>query len=313
MNLRDLEYLVSVYQHKHFGKAADACFVSQPTLSGQLKKLQEELQIELIEKSNRRVVFTEAGEQIVRQAEEVLRQSKDLELMAQSLKDPLAGRLVMGAIPTVGPYFYPLILRAWRNAFPNVEFELHELKTEEIIQKLLNAEIDLGILALPLDVSQLTEKVIYEEAFCVAAPRNLDSENSDKIDSTWLDDKNLMLLSEGHCFRDQALQYCALGSQRKKTNFNATSLETLRSMVSLGEGVTLVPELTANQWLESRTSEDIKFLDFTGPTPVRQVGFIYRKGTRQEHLFTELAQVAGDEINQRIKERSSKSVIPVNP
>lgn len=309
MNIRDLEYLVAVHQHKHFGKAAEACFVSQPTLSGQLKKLQEELDIELIEKSNRKVIFTEAGEIIVSQARQVLDATQELYRTAQNLKDPLAGKLVVGAIPTVGPYFYPLVLRVWREKFPRVEFILKELKTEEIIEQLLKAEIDLGILALPLKVSQLSEIVIYEEAFCVAMSTQEPGAPKKRVSPAWLQNKDLMLLSEGHCFRDQALQYCSLTPTQTQANFTATSLETLRSMVSLGEGVTLVPELTALQWGEGQAQDGIRYVDFEGSTPVRQVGFIYRKGTRQEQLFESLSMEAKKSIQKKIKRRRNKSVI----
>ena len=309
MNLRDLEYLVAMHQLKHFGKAAESCFVSQPTLSGQLKKLQEELGLELIEKSNRKVVFTEAGEKMVVQAELVLKQTKELELVAQSLKDPLAGRLIMGAIPTVGPYFYPLVLKIWREKFPRVEFELHELKTEEIVRKLQSGEIDLGILALPLDISQLKEIPLYEESFQLAI--HADQPIPKRIQPEWIEDKNLMLLTDGHCFRDQALQYCSINNSQLKSRFQATSLETLRSMVALGEGLTLVPELTGKQWSGTAMDQDIRYVDFETPTPVRQVGFIYRKGTRQEDLFEALGKVASKKVKSTLKSRKLKKVIPV--
>lgn len=309
MNLRDLQYLVSLHTFKHFGKAAESCFVSQPTLSGQLKKLQEELGLELIEKSNRKVVFTEAGDQIVKQAELVLNQLKELEVAAQGLKDPMAGQLVIGAIPTIGPYLYPLILSAWKEKFPSVEYELHELKTEEIVTQLQSGQIDLGVLALPLNLSQLKEIPLYEEAFLLAV--HAEQPIPQMVKPEWVEGQNLMLLTEGHCFRDQALEYCSINNSPIKSRFQATSLETLRSMVALGEGCTLVPELTAKQWSDNASVKEIRYVDFDTPTPVRQVGFLFRKGTRQQELFDALGKVVSDQVASCLRDRESKKLMRV--
>ncbi|MDH5259109.1 MAG: LysR substrate-binding domain-containing protein, partial [Gammaproteobacteria bacterium] len=199
MNLRELEYLIAIDEERHFNKAAERCFVSQPTLSGQLKKLEDELGVLLVERSNRQVKMTEVGSAVAAQARRVLAETRILKETARSYHDPMTGELHIGLIPTVAPYLLPLMMPALKKQCPKLKLWLHEYQTKILLEKLQNAELDLLILALPVETDQFEELDIFKESFWLAAPRDEKLAQKKKIDLMELKEHEMLLLEEGHC------------------------------------------------------------------------------------------------------------------
>ncbi len=275
LKLKDLRYLVALADARHFGRAAEASFVSQPTLSTQLKKLEESLGIQLIERNPKQVTLTEAGEQIVARARRILEASDEVVTLARSHRDPLAGKLRLAVLPTIGPYLLPRITRDIRKALPRLELRLYEFQTAVILEKLHAAAIDVGILALPVPMDGLDSRTLYAEPFTVAMPdqHRLAKRSSIRVED--LKDETLLLLDDGHCLRDQALEVCSRVGLQEKQDFRATSLETLRQMVATGAGITLLPEL-ASQGAYGK-AQGVVVRPFAKPVPSRKIGAIWRK------------------------------------
>jgi LysR family hydrogen peroxide-inducible transcriptional activator len=292
IKLKDLRYLVAVADTRHFGRAAEKCFVSQPTLSAQLKKLEDYLGVQLIERQPKNVTLTEAGEQIVARARRMLEASEEVVTLARSHRDPLAGRLRLALLPTIGPYLLPRVSQPIRKSLPRLELRLYEYQTAQMLEKLEAGEIDLGILALPVDVEGFETRELYTEPFTVAVP---DQHRLAKKDSVRLDDLNgetLLLLEDGHCLRDQALEVCSRVDLHEKQDFRATSLETLRQMVATGAGVTLLPELASRGAYGNARGVVIR--PFTRPAPVRHVGGVWRKTSARRPAIDALCKVIAD-------------------
>ncbi|MBV9249064.1 MAG: LysR family transcriptional regulator [Acetobacteraceae bacterium] len=275
IKLKDLRYLVAVADARHFGRAAEKCFVSQPTLSAQLKKLEDYLGVQLIERQPKNVTLTEAGEQIVARARRMLEASEEVVTLARAHRDPLAGRLRLGLLPTIGPYLLPRVAQPIRKALPRLELRLYEYQTAQMLEKLEVCDLDLGILALPIDVEGLETRELFSEAFTVAVPdqHRLAKRDSVRVDD--LDGETLLLLEDGHCLRDQALEVCSRVGTQEKQDFRATSLETLRQMVATGAGITLLPELAGKGAYGNARGVVIR--PFTRPAPARHVGAVWRK------------------------------------
>ena len=215
MNLRDLRYLVAVAEHRHFGRAAEACFVSQPTLSTQLKKLEETLGVTLIERTNRQVMLTPAGEVIVRQAQVVLREVNTLTALAEQFNDPMGGELRLGIIPTLAPYLLPKIIRPLSEAFPKLHLQLTEAQTATILRMLKQGELDVILLALPLGEENVVEAEIFREPFLFAVGDAHPKAGAKSVSADALDGEQLLLLEDGHCLRDQALALCGKAGARE--------------------------------------------------------------------------------------------------
>jgi LysR family transcriptional regulator, hydrogen peroxide-inducible genes activator len=275
LKLKDLRYLVAVADARHFGRAAEKCFVSQPTLSAQLKKLEDYLGVQLIERQPKRVTLTEAGEQIVARARRILEASDEVVTLARGHRDPLAGRLRLALLPTIGPYLLPHVAPLIRKQLPRLELLLFEHQTAPMLEKLHAGEVDLGILALPVELDGLEAKELYDEPFNVAMPENHRLAKRPSIKTDDLKDETLLLLEDGHCLRDQALEVCSRVNVHEKQNFRATSLETLRQMVATGAGVTLLPELAGKGAYGAARGVVIK--PFTRPAPIRRIGGVWRK------------------------------------
>jgi LysR family hydrogen peroxide-inducible transcriptional activator len=242
LSLRDLEYVVAVADETHFGRAAERCNVSQPTLSVQIRKLETTLGLALFERSNRRVLLTEAGHAIVRQSRIVLGEAQRLLAMASEGRgSPLTGRLVLAAIQTLGPYYFPLVLRRLRAEFPMLSLALSEARTAEILEGLRDGRIDAALVSLPIPSSGLTVSPLFEEPFLLACPADHGLARG-VLDAGRIAGPDLLLLDEGNCLRDQTIAACGAGPA---TGRHATSLETLRSMVAAGAGYTLLPALAA--------------------------------------------------------------------
>ncbi len=287
MKLRDLEYLVALAEEGHFAHAAERCFVSQPTLSGQLKKLEEELGVLLVERTSRQVVMTEAGRAVTVQARRVLAEAREIKGIAESFHDPMAGALQIGLIPTVAPYLLPLIMPRLRQAYPNLKLWLHEQQTHVLMERLRNAELDLLILALPVPSHDFVEVDLFREPFQLAVPASdpLSQQASAQLGD--LNEREVMLLEEGHCLREHALDVCFRAGASEYGAFHATSLETLRHMVGEGMGITLMPELAVPR--HTAKNDAVRYLPFTGPVPSRRIGMLYRSGSYREETFSRIA------------------------
>lgn len=291
MNLRDLKYLVAVAEHKHFGRAAEACFVSQPTLSTQLKKLEEELGVTLIERSHRQVMLTPVGEDIVARAQQVLRDVNELVHTAEEYSDPFGGDFRLGVIPTVAPYLLPKILGPMRKAFPKLKIQLTEAQTAVISRMLRDGDLDAVILALPLEEDSVVERELYREPFYFAASKDHPKARGKSVSIDDLDNEEVLLLEDGHCLRDQALEVCKSHNAVENTNFRATSLETLRQMVAANVGITLMPELA----VPARPGS-VRYLPFRGNPPYRIIGLCWRQSSTRAALLEQLADVLSDAV-----------------
>jgi LysR family hydrogen peroxide-inducible transcriptional activator len=277
MNLRDLRYLVALADERHFGRAAERCFVSQPTLSAQIRKLEEYLGVSLVERQPRRVKLTEAGEKIVERARRALQEADAIVEVAKTDRDPLAGHLKLALIPTVGPYLLPQVAGPLRRALPRLKLMLYEYQTAPLLEKLRAGEIDLGIIALPMPTEGLESTTLYDEPFTLAVPAAHPLAGRDKVKLEDLKDETLLLLEDGHCLRDHALSVCSRVRVNQEQDYRATSLETLRQMVAAGHGVTLLPELAAQAPVG--TARGLRIKPFARPAPVRTIGAVWRKST----------------------------------
>ena len=276
MNLRDLKYLVALADHQHFGKAAAASFVSQPTLSTQIKKLEDELGVTLVERAPGNVMLTPIGREIVARARNVLGEVDGLVTLAKRSQDPEAGEIHLGIFPTLGPYLLPHIIPALHAEFPRIEWFLVEEKTDALLQKVRDGKLDAALLALPIDGEQWTIEPLFREEFLLATPRSkpLQLDHDLRLDD--LRDKTLFLLDEGHCLRDQALAVCQLAGAREQQDFRATSLETLRQMVGTGLGVTLLPKLAT---LPPASVDELTLTPFASDPPFREIAMIWRSSS----------------------------------
>ncbi len=295
MNLRELEYLVAVDEECHFNRAAERCFVSQPTLSGQLKKLEQELGVMLIERNTRKVSMTDAGTAVARQARKILKEVKAIKEITQSFDDPMAGELQVGLIPTIAPYLLPEIIPELNKNFPQLTLWLHEHLTAILLEKLKNADLDLLILALPVDTDEFSEIDLFKEAFWLAVPTYKTLSRKNIIKMRDLNEQEMLLLEEGHCLRGQALDVCFTAGATENKAFRATSLETLRYMVSEGIGMTLLPELAVPK--KRHPSDTINYIPFSEPKPTRRIGMLYRKGSYREETYQKIAQVIKEKLS----------------
>ncbi|HVO49316.1 MAG TPA: LysR substrate-binding domain-containing protein [Steroidobacteraceae bacterium] len=289
IKLKDLRYLVAVADSRHFGRAAERCFVSQPTLSAQLKKLEDYLGVQLIERHPKNVTLTEAGEQIVARARRILEASEEVVTLARAHRDPLAGRLRLALLPTIGPYLLPRVSQAIRKGLPRLELRLYEYQTTQMLEKLESGEVDVGILALPVELEGLEARELFTEPFTVAVPEQHRLAKRDSVRVDDLKGETLLLLEDGHCLRDQALEVCSRIGLHEKQDFRATSLETLRQMVATGAGVTLLPELASKGAYGNARGVSIR--PFARPAPVRHVGAVWRKTTARRPAIDALCDL----------------------
>ncbi len=288
LKLKDLRYLVAVADTRHFGRAAERSFVSQPTLSAQLKKLEDYLGVQLIERAPKRVSLTAAGEEIVERARRILEASDDIVEIAKGHSDPLAGRLRLALLPTIGPYLLPNVAARLRKALPRLELMLYEYQTDPMLEKLHSGEIDVGVLALPVPLDGLDVYELYEEPFTVAMPADHRLASRAHIKVEDLDHETLLLLEDGHCLRDQALDICSGTGVQEKQDFRATSLETLRQMVAAGVGITLLPELAGRGAYGNARGVAIR--PFAKPVPKRTIGAVWRKSSARRAAILALAK-----------------------
>ncbi|WP_194090352.1 DNA-binding transcriptional regulator OxyR [Vibrio hibernica] len=294
MNIRDFEYLVALAEHKHFRKAAEACFVSQPTLSGQIRKLEDELGTSLLERSSRRVLFTDSGLQLVAQAKRILSEVKTFTDMANLQGKEMSGPLHIGFIPTVGPYLLPKIILPLKQAFPDLELFLHEAQTNQLIRQLEEGRLDCLILASVAETEPFIELDIFEEPLTLAVPETHEWAKLDQVDLQQLSGRTVLSLGDGHCLRDQALGFCFAAGARDDDRFKATSLETLRNMVAAGGGITLLPQLAIPI---EKVKDGVCYLPAVNPTPSRKLVLVYRPGSPLKKRFQQLATFISQQIS----------------
>ncbi len=278
MNLRDLKYIIAVAETRHFGRAAERCFVSQPTLSGQIKKLEEELGVTLFERTNRSVEVTPIGQTILAHARQLLEQADAIEQAARAQQDPLAGPLRLGAIPTLSPYLMPLILMPLRQQYPQLKLVLFEELTETLVLRLRHHDLDAALLATPEDDVELTGCPLFEEPFWLAHPRGHALANKDPITHQDLEDIDLLLLADGHCLSHQVMEVCRLAErprQGEMADLRASSLETVLQLVGAGFGCTLVPALATRNGLMDDHAITVRRLDL--PDAYRRISLVFRR------------------------------------
>jgi LysR family hydrogen peroxide-inducible transcriptional activator len=299
MNLRDLRYLVALADERHFGKAAERCFVSQPTLSAQIRKLEEYLGVVLVERQPKRVKLTETGEKIVERARRTLQEADAIVEIARTDRDPLSGALRLALIPTVGPYLLPHVVGPLRKAVPRLKLMLYEYQTAPLLEKLRAGELDCGIIALPMPTEGLQTEVLFDEPFTLAVPANHPLADRDRVRLEDIKDETLLLLEDGHCLRDHALSVCSRIRLNHEQDYRATSLETLRQMVAAGHGITLLPELAAATPVG--TARGLRIKTFTRPAPVRTIGAVWRKSTTRGKAIDAVTAAIRTAIKEELK------------
>jgi LysR family hydrogen peroxide-inducible transcriptional activator len=291
MNLRDLRYLVALGEHKHFGRAADASFVSQPTLSAQIKKLESSLGVQLIERTTRGALLTRVGELVAERARAVLLEVQAMKDLARAEQEPEGGKLLLGVFPTLAPYFLPHVVPQIRSRFPKLELYLVEEKTDLLLEQLDRGELDAVVVAEPVLHDNFSHRHLFDEPFVYATPRHL-AGNRRTLDAEHLKDHQLLLLADGHCLRQHALAVCDRVGAQEDQGFRATSLETLRQMVAAGVGSTLLPILAVKPPVAM--NPEIAVQRFTGKTPKRSLGLYWRKSSARGLFFESLSRVLAD-------------------
>jgi len=290
MNLRDLKYLVALADHRHFGRAAAACFVSQPTLSTQIKKLEDELGVPLVERAPRKVMLTPAGREAASRARGIVAEVEQMKEAARRSQDPEAGTVRLGIFPTLGPYLLPHVVPRIRERFPQLELLLIEEKSDQLLRQLREGRLDAAVLALPLHDDQLHTEFLFEEPFVLAVPGNHALSKRTSLTLDELSEQRLLLLEDGHCLRDQALDVCHLAGALEKSEFQATSLETLRQMVAANVGVTLLPLLAVKPPVAR--SENVQLIGFDAERPPsRRIGMVWRRSSAMNDFLERLAQL----------------------
>ncbi len=303
MNLRDLKYLQAVAERQHFGKAAEACHVSQPTLSGQVRKLEEFLGVTLFERTNKTVSITPVGEAILKHARLALEQIELIEGIAQAHRDPLAGPLNLGAIPTISPYLMPLILRPLKTQYPQLHLNLSEEITTSLQEHIKNHELDMALIATPVGDPELTTLPLFDEPFWLAMPRDHALYNEDVIQRKQLYELPLLLLADGHCLAQQVMDVCNIKDRRTSDtigDLRASSLQTILQMVSAGFGCTLVPALAIGGSWTTDTGVVIRSLEQI-PEAHRRISLVYRKSFPRMRVIEELAGLIKENLPNTVK------------
>jgi LysR family hydrogen peroxide-inducible transcriptional activator len=281
ISLRQLRYFEALAQHRHYGRAADACAISQPALSLQMKALEDALAAPLVERSARQVRLTRLGEAFAIRARDILRSVDELEDLARSHTNPLAGRFRIGVIPTVAPYLLPAVIKELSRKYPGLDLHPREAVTQKLIDDLVEARLDAAILALPVSEPALSEIPLFDEEFLLVRPGEDAGKPAPRPEA--LRDMRLLLLEEGHCFRDQALSYCQLSPTVARDMMEGSSLSTLVQMVGAGIGVTLIPEMAVT--IETRSAA-VSVTRLPSPHPQRKIGMVWRKANPiAEHLI----------------------------
>ena len=288
MNLRALQYFVKLADLRHFSNAANACFVSQPTLSTQIRKLEDELGVQLVERAPKNIMLTPVGAEVAERARLVLRDIEQIRAAARSVGDPANGKLRLGLFPTLAPYLLPHVVPVIRKSYPELSLHLAEEKTEDILRMLHQGELDAALLALPINEEGLEMEVLFKEPFVLAIPNDHPLCDRKEISLTDLNGNELLLLDEGHCLREHALDVCALAGANERVDFHATSMETLRQMVAAEVGITLMPLLAVKPPIAATPNVVIR--RFAEPAPSRTIAMVWRSSSALSGFLREFAQ-----------------------
>jgi len=280
MNLREMSYLVAVADLRNFSQAAEQCNVSQPTLSTQIKKMEESLGVKIFERNNKHVMITEEGKDILRCAEKILQEVEHIKEIAEHSHNPFSGKFRLGAFPTLSTYVFPSIVPQIKKLMPDLHLILIEDKTALLIDSLHKGEIDAALLAMPVDDDFLDIKKLFDDKFFLAVPPEHALAKESSIGTEELAKYRLLLLEEGHCLRDHALEVCQQYNIAEEQDFRATGLETLRQMVKAGTGITLMPEIAINN-----AETGICYIPFIEPAPYRTIGLAYRKTSTKKEII----------------------------
>jgi LysR family hydrogen peroxide-inducible transcriptional activator len=313
MTLQQLEYVSAVAQWGSFVTAAEKCFVTQPTLSMQVKKLEEEAGITLFDRSRQPVALTDAGKIFIEQARVVLREQKRLKEVVSSTKGDIAGELRIGIIPTLAPYLLPLFAYAFTDTYPEVQLTIDEMTTDAIINALKNETIDCGILATPLHEAQLHERPLFNEPFAAYLSRESPLWSKRTLKAEEVNAADVWLLGDGHCMRSQVLQLCASRKERQENspiNYRSGSVETLKRMVDLGHGMTILPWLAIST-LTAKQQQAVRY--FRTPEPVREISIVTHRAQLKKALIDKLAEIILTTIPPQLKRNAKQQVLEIKP
>lgn len=302
MNLKDLKYLIVLADTKHFGQAAERCYVTQPTLSSQIKKLEESLGVTLIERTKRSVEITPMGKEIVLYAQRILEQADALKQVAETYHDPLAGSLRIGIIPTLSPYLLPLILKPLGKKFPQIKLILIEDQTTALLNKLKKHEIDAALIATKVEDHEIESRSLFNEPFWFVHPANHPLGNKANIEQPDLIDSDLLILSEGHCFADQVMEVCHIkdrANQGDMADLRATSLETLLHLISAGFGTTLLPALAIQPGLDKNRDITVRQLQLADT--YRTISLVCRHSFPRKPVLEALVSVILERLPDTVK------------
>jgi LysR family hydrogen peroxide-inducible transcriptional activator len=292
ITLRQLRYLTSLARHRHFGRAAADCAVTQPALSMQVRELEREIGAELVERRPGEIALTDTGLDVAERAEQILTATRDLVDFARH-RDLLSGRLKLGIIPTLAPYALPRVLPRLAAKYPQLRLEVRETQTELLLDELGRGELDAAMLALPVEGADVETLALFDDAFLLAVPASDPRPKRVRVNADDIDQERLILLEEGHCLRDQALAFCATPRRDAPAGLGATSLTTVMQMVANGYGVTLLPQVAVDA--EGRDSR-VKLLRFSDPQPARSIGLAWRRTSPRRKDFEALGKIVVDAL-----------------
>jgi LysR family transcriptional regulator, hydrogen peroxide-inducible genes activator len=311
MTFIQLEYIVAVDTYRHFATAAGHCFVTQPTLSMQVQKLEEELGLKIFDRSKQPVIPTEAGRDIIEQARKILAEKGIIQEIVQAKKGVLTGELRIGIIPTLAPYLLPLFVQGFASKYPQIKLIVNELTTEMVVARLREGRIDVGILVTPLLENGIREHVLFYEELLVYVSRKNAAYKKTYMLTQDIDPNKLWLLEEGHCFRSQIVRLCELRKASKEGShfdYEAGSLETLRRMVELNDGITILPEL-ATMDLTAKQMQLVR--NFKRPAPMREVSLIVHRDFAKQRLVQALREEIIKSVPEKIRQNKNLHVVPI--
>ncbi|MEO5909641.1 MAG: hydrogen peroxide-inducible genes activator [Pelobium sp.] len=309
MTIVQLEYVVAVDTYRSFVMAAEKCFVTQPTLSMQIQKLEENLGVKLFDRSRQPVIPTDIGIEVIQQARILLQESYKVKEIIEERKGEIAGELKIGVIPTVAPYLLPRVIGAFMEKYPKVKLSIYEYTTENIIHQLKVSLLDCGILATPLDEPSLLERPVFYENFVSYVSKNSPIFNKKAITTNDLDIDNLWLLNEGHCMRNQVLNICKhKNSNHHQLDYNTGSIETLIKMVDLNDGITILPELSLQDF-SVKQMDKVRY--FKSPEPTREISLVTNKNYIKKRMIDALETEILNSVPKRMKSKKKKEIVSI--
>lgn len=307
--ITQLEYILAVARERHFGMAARECHVSQPSLSAQIQKLEDELGVTIFDRSRKPIGTTEIGQEIVDQAQTIIREHRKLQVIADSKSVTPKGDFELAVIPTLAPYVIPLFIGDFGESYPEVNLSINEYKTEDIVRLLINEEIDAGLLVTPLEDDRILEKPLFYEPFYCYINREHPLSSKTEITAEDLDTHDLWLLSEGHCFREQVLNVCSSHAEKRalpSVRFESGNLETLIKLVRANTGFTLLPQLAVDELPASELTSQIR--KFSSPVPTREVSLVHTRSFQKETIINALSNSILRHLPQGIKSLQKKNI-----